>query len=89
MERLSLSSYVWKCILGSEAVYVICLLGGYVPLFRTPAAQQLHHDLFETLPGFVWGSASSILLGAVYMLVFAGIFGSYMVWMHNSSMRRV
>lgn len=85
MERLSLKSYVWKCVLGSEVAYVLCLIGGYLP-WRTTAGTELHHALFETLPGFVWGSFGSIILGAVYMFIFAWIFGSYMVWMHNSSL---
>ena len=82
---LSLKPYVWKCVLGLEVVYAACLAGGYLP-WRSAAA-ELHHTLFETLPGFVWGSVGSIILGAVYMLAFAWIFGAYMVWMHNSSLR--
>ncbi len=87
MERLSLKSYVWKCVLGSEVAYVLCLLGGYIP-WRSEVATELHHRLFETLPGFVWGSLGSVVLGAVYTFVFAWIFGSYMVWMHNSSLKK-
>ena len=86
MEKLSLKSYVWKCVLGSEIAYLVCLIGGYLPLGRTEMAMALHHSLFETLPGFIWGSFGSVILGAVYMFVFAWIFGSYMVWMHNSSL---
>lgn len=85
MEKLSLKSYVWKCVLGGEVAYVLCLIGGYIP-WRTDAGTELHHRLFETLPGFVWGNVGSMILGAVYVLVFAWIFGSYMVWMHNSSL---
>ena len=87
MGKLSLKSYVGKCLLGAEIVYFLCLLGGYIP-WRTIAATELHHRLFETLPGFVWGSFGSVILGAVYMLVFALDFGSYMVWMHNSSIKK-
>ncbi len=87
MQKLSLKSYVWKCVLGSEVVYILCLLGGYIP-WRSEVATELHHRLFETLPGFVWGNFGSIVLGAVYMFVFAWIFGSYMVWMHNSSLKK-
>ena len=86
MEKLSLKLYVWKCVLGSEIVYFVCLIGGYLPLWRTSAALELHHAFFETLPGFVWGNIGSVFLGAVYMFVFAWLFGSYMVWMHNSSL---
>lgn len=85
---LSLKSYVLKCILGGEVTYALCIAGGYLPLGRTPRAVDLHHAIFETLPGFVWGAPSAIILGAFYVLVFSSIFGSYMVWMHNSSIER-
>ena len=76
---------MWKCVLGAEVVYFVCLFGGYITM-RSEAAMELHRRLFETLPGFTWGDGSSILLGAVYALVFAAIFGCYYVWMHNSSL---
>ena len=82
---LSLRRYGWLCVLGGEVAYTVCLLGGYLPL-RSARATELHHTLFETLPGFVWGQPSSMLLGAVYVFVFAWIFGGYMVWMHNTSL---
>lgn len=87
MEKLSLKSYVWKCVFGGEIVYILCLIGGYLP-WRTVTGTELHHALFETLPGFVWGSFGSIILGAIYVFIFAWIFGNYMVWMHNSSLKR-
>ena len=82
---LSLRRYGWLCVLGGEGVYLVCLLGGYLPL-RSARGTELHHTLFETLPGFVWGQPSSMVLGAVYVFVFAWIFGGYMVWMHNTSL---
>lgn len=82
---LSLKRYGWLCVLGAEVAYVICLVGGYLP-WRTERARELHHMLFETLPGFTWGSIWSIILGAVYMFVFAWIFAWYYVWMHNTSL---
>ena len=85
MGQLSLKSYGWKCVLGAEVVYVLCLLGGFLPL-RSTAGLELHHTLFETLPGFTWITTGSFILGAVYMFIFAWIFGSYFVWMHNSSL---
>lgn len=85
MGRLSLKSYVWKCVLGGEITYTLCLAGGYLPI-RSEQGMRLHHTLFETLPGFTWGSPISMILGAVYVFVFSWIFGSYMVWMHNSSL---
>lgn len=82
--KLSVKSYVWKFVLGLEAAYVICVAGGFLPL-RSAAGIEFHHMLFETLPGFTWISSGSFLLGAIYMFVFAWVWGSYFVWMHNSS----
>lgn len=87
MEQLSLTKYGWKCVLGSEVAYIVCILGGYLPI-RSEKAIELHHTLFETLPGFVWGNLGSYFLGAVYMFVFAWIFAWYYVWMHNSSLEK-
>jgi hypothetical protein len=82
---LSLKRYGWLCVLGGEIAYAICLAGGYLPL-RTARATELLHALFETLPGFMWGSVASIFLGADYVFVFAWIFAGYYVWMHNTSL---
>lgn len=82
---LSLKRYGWLCVLGGEIAYLLCLIGGYLP-WRTAQGTALHHALFETLPGFTWGNPWSIVLGAVYVLVFAWIFACYMVWMHNTSL---
>jgi len=85
MQELSLSSYVWKCVVGSEIAYVLCLVGGYLP-WRTPRGLELHHTLFEMIPGFIWGSFGSAVWGAVLLGILSVIFGSYIVWMHNSSL---
>ena len=82
---LSLRRYRWLCVLGSEVAYILCLLGGFLPI-RTSAGIELHHRIFETLPGFVWINVQSAILGAAYMFGFAWIFGSYFVWMHNTSL---
>ena len=82
---LSMKRYRWLCVLGGEVAYVLCLLGGLLPI-RSGAGIDIHHRLFETLPGFVWISPGSVALGAAYVFVFAWIFGSYVVWMHNSSL---
>lgn len=87
MDKLSFKSYVWKCILGGELAYLVCLFGGFLP-FRSAEAESLHHSLFEIFPGFTWVSAGSVIIGAIYVLVFSLIFGAYYVWMHNSSMIR-
>ena len=82
---LSLKRYGWLCVLGGEVAYVICMLGGYLPL-RSARGTELHKTLFETLPGFTWGSPWSMVLGAIYVFAFAWIFSVYMVWMHNTSL---
>jgi len=84
MGQLSLKLYGWKCVLGAEIVYILCVLGGFLPL-RSAQGIELHHRLFETLPGLTWISFGSFILGAVYMFIFSWIFTSYFVWMHNSS----
>ena len=83
--ELSLKKYGWKCVLGAEVAYVLCVLGGFLPL-RSAQGIELHQRLFETLPGFTWISIGSFMLGVFYIFVFAWIFGSYFVWMHNSSL---
>lgn len=82
---LQLKRYGWLCVLGAEVVYFVCLFGGYLP-WRTARGTELHHAVFETLPGFVWGNPWSIFLGAIYMFVFAWVFAWYIVWMHNASL---
>ncbi len=87
MNQLSLRSYGWKCVLGAEVAYILCLLGGFIP-WRTEVGVQIHHALFEILPGFAWISVGSFILGAIYMFAFAWVFAWYIVWMHNSSLIR-
>jgi hypothetical protein len=84
---LSVKRYRWLCVLGGEVAYALCLLGGFLPI-RSAAGMELHHTLFETLPGFVWINIESVVLGAVYMFAFAWIFGTYFVWMHNTSLTK-
>ena len=85
MDKLSIKLYGWKCVIGAEVAYTICLLGGFLPI-RSVQGIELHHALFETLPGFIWINIGSVLLGAVYIFIFAWIFALYYVWMHNSSL---
>jgi hypothetical protein len=82
---LSLKRYRWLCVLGGEVAYALCLAGGFLPI-RSTQGLDLHHALFETLPGFVWINPLSVILGAVYVFLFFWAFGTYMVWMHNSSL---
>jgi len=85
MERLSLKSYGWKCVLGTGVFYVLCLVYG---MFLSGATAGLHHSLFELLPGFTWGTVSGVIIGAIDLFVFAWIWAWYFVWMHNSSLVR-
>ncbi|HEY7560036.1 MAG TPA: hypothetical protein VIH18_35100 [Candidatus Binatia bacterium] len=78
------TKYSALCVLGIEFFYVLCI--GYGLLFLSGKAMELHHSLFELLPGFVWGNVRSMALGALYLGVFAGIAGWYIAWMHNSSL---
>lgn len=82
---LSLKRYRWLCVLGGEILYGLCILGGFLPL-RSVRGTELHHTLLETLPGFTWINFGSVLLGAVYVFVFAWLGAWYIVWMHNSSL---
>ena len=82
---LAYKSYIAKCVLGAEVAYVVCLLGGFLPL-RSVEGIELHHRLFETLPGFTWLTWGSVVWGAVIFAVLSIVFGAYMVWMHNSSL---
>ena len=84
---LSYKNYVSKCVLGGEIVYALCLLGGLIP-WRSVEGTELHHVLFETLPGFTWLTFGSIVWGAIIIGTVSIIFGLYMVWMHNSSIVR-
>ena len=51
MQQLSFKSYGWKCVLGMEVVYTLCIAGGFIS-WRSAAGTELHHAIFETLPGF-------------------------------------
>lgn len=82
---LLLKRYRWLCVLGGEILYSLCILGGFLPL-RSVRGTELHHALLETLPGFTWINVGSVLLGAVYVFVFAWLGAWYIVWMHNSSL---
>jgi len=84
MSKFSLKKYGWRCVLGAEVVYILCLLGGLLP-WRSAEGIRIHHALFETLPGFTWISLGSAILGAIYVFIFSWIFAWYMVWMLNSS----
>ena len=81
--KFSLQKYGWRCVLGIEAFYLLCLTYG---TFLNGAVAGLHHALFGLLPGFAWGSVFGLFAGAVDLFVFAWVFAAYMVWMLNSSL---
>ena len=84
MNKFSLKKYGWLCVLGGEVAYFVCLVGGFIPL-RSTRGIELHHALFETLPGFIWINTSSVIIGAIEVFVISWIFAWFMVWMLNSS----
>ena len=69
-----------------EIFYVVCLGYGFV---LSGKARELHHSLFELIPGFAWGNPVRMLWGAVLLGIFARVAGWYVAWMHNVSMVRV
>jgi hypothetical protein len=81
---LSKIKYAGLCVLGTEVFYILCI--GYGLLFLTGKAMELHHSLFELIPGFGWGNPVSMALGAVYLGIMAVIAGWYIAWMHNASL---
>jgi len=80
---LSTTKYSARCVFGMEVFYVLCVGYGFV---LSDKAKELHHALFELIPGFVWGNPLSMAWGAVYMGVLAWIVGWYIAWMHNASL---
>ncbi|OGH67948.1 MAG: hypothetical protein A3C15_00245 [Candidatus Magasanikbacteria bacterium RIFCSPHIGHO2_02_FULL_50_9b] len=85
MDKLSYVPYSLKCILGAEIMYVGCIF--YGTTLNKPNS-ELHHALLGLLPGFTWGSLSSAIVSGVVIAAYAFIFGLFMVWMHNSSMKK-
>ena len=81
---LSTTKYAALCVLGMEIFYVLCIGYGFV---LSDKARELHHALFELIPGFVWGNPVSLVWGGLYMGVLALIGGWYVAWMHNASLK--
>ncbi len=82
---LRFGPYVWKCLLGTEVVYVACVFYGAA---LSGPQRTLHRQLLELLPFFQWNQPVPMLLTAVCLAVYAAAFGAYMVWMHNSSLEK-
>jgi hypothetical protein len=77
------TKYAGLCVLGTEIFYVLCIGYGFM---LSGEAMKLHHALFELIPGFSWGSAASMVWGALYLGIFAWVGGWYVAWMHNLSL---
>jgi hypothetical protein len=80
---LSKTKYSGLCVAGTEVFYALCIAYGSLLVGK---AQELHHSLFELLPGVTWGNPLSLVWGAVALGVFALIVGWYVAWMHNVSL---
>jgi hypothetical protein len=81
---LSLKRHGWLCVLGAEVAYIVCMMYRF---FLSGPSVNLHASLFELLPGFSW-SVGGMIIGAIDIFVMAWIFGAYMVWMHNTSIKK-
>ena len=75
--------YAGLCVLGMEMFYILCIGYGFV---LTGKSMELHHSLFELIPGVVWGNPVSMVWGALYLAILAWISGWYIAWMHNASL---
>jgi hypothetical protein len=67
---LSKTKYGLLCVVGTKIFYVLCIIYG---VLLSGKAMELHHGLFELIPGFVWGNPVSMVWGAVYMGVLGWI----------------
>jgi hypothetical protein len=81
---LSKTKYSGLCVLGTEVFYVLCI--GYGILVLSEKAQELHHAIFELIPGFAWGNPVSMVWGGALLGIFALVAGWYIAWMHNASL---
>lgn len=84
MGKLSISKYAKLCVLGGEIAYTACLVYGFT---LTGKAADLHHAIFELMPGFSWFGAGSFIAGAITVAVWSAAAGAYIAWMHNSSLK--
>ena len=80
----SYQSYIWKCVLGSEIIYVLCMVyRAFVAVELLP----LHDNLLRLMPGFSLTPAGIVIAG-IGIAVYSAVFGAYMVWMLNSSVAK-
>jgi hypothetical protein len=72
ISMLSKIKYVALSVLGMEVFYALCI--GY-GLLLSGKAMELHHNLFELIPGFSWGNPLSMAWGVLYFGIMAWIGG--------------
>ena len=84
MHKLSIKKYAGLCVAGGEIAYTACLVYGAT---LTGKSAELHHALFELLPGFSWLGLGSYLAGAITVAIWSGLAGTYIAWMHNVSVK--
>ena len=58
--------------------YVLCLLYGLLPIDT-----ELHHGLFELLPGFTWFTWPSFFMGVIWSVVFAWYIALVLIPLYN------
>ncbi|OGY65006.1 MAG: hypothetical protein A3A04_01405 [Candidatus Harrisonbacteria bacterium RIFCSPLOWO2_01_FULL_40_28] len=85
MGKLSLKKYSLLCVLGGEVAYTACLIYGTT---LTGKLAELHHAIFELLPGFTWLGFGSFIVGAITVGVWSCLGGAYIAWMHNYSLEK-
>ncbi len=85
MGKLSLKKYSLLCVLGGEVAYTACLIYGTI---LTGNSAELHHAIFELMPGFTWLGIGSFIAGAVTVGIWSGLGGAYIAWMHNYSLEK-
>ena len=82
MGKLSIKTYAALCVLGGEVMYTVCMLYG---LTLSGKAADLHLSLFQLLPGYSGINLVSWIAGSVSVVLWSGIGGAYIAWMHNKS----
>jgi len=85
MGKLSIKKYGLLCVVGGEIAYTACLIYGST---LTGKFAELHHAIFELLPGFTWFGIGSFMAGAITIGVWSGLGGAYIAWMHNYSLEK-
>ena len=80
---LSRTQYAVLCVLGMEVFYALCISYG---VLLSGKSMELHHDLFELIPGMVWGNLLSMVWGALYVGILAWVGGWCIAWMHDASL---